>query len=56
MGAFMMGLFNAAMPLNEEGYYFTIFMYGLFSAISLQKSLRDRLEGIPVTNIYYGLS
>ena len=31
-------------------------MYGLFSAISLQKSVRDRLEGIPVTNIYYGLS
>ena len=30
MGAFMMGLFNAAMPLNEKGYYFIIFMYGLF--------------------------
>ena len=56
MGAFMVGLFNAAMPLNEKGYYFTILMYGLFSAISLQKSVRDRLEGIPVTNIYYGLS
>ncbi|WP_438830724.1 inner membrane protein YiaA [Hymenobacter nivis] len=56
MGAFTMGLFNAAMPLNEKGYYFTILMYGLFSAISLQKSVRDRLEGIPVTNIYYGLS
>lgn len=56
MGAFMVGLFNAAMPLNEKGYYFTILMYGLFSAVSLQKSVRDRLEGIPVTNIYYGLS
>lgn len=56
MGAFMVGLFNAAMPLNEKGYYFTILMYGLFSAISLQKSVRDRLEGIPVTNIYYGLN
>ncbi|TPG71912.1 inner membrane protein YiaA [Hymenobacter nivis] len=56
MGAFMVGLFNAVMPLNEKGYYFTILMYGLFSAISLQKSVRDRLEGIPVTNIYYGLS
>ena len=31
-------------------------MYGLFSAVSVQKSVRDRLEGIPVTNIYYGLS
>ncbi len=31
-------------------------MLGLFSAISVQKAVRDQLEGIPVTNIYYGLS
>ncbi|MNS46391.1 Inner membrane protein YiaA [compost metagenome] len=31
-------------------------MYGLFSAISVQKSVRDKAEGIPVTPIYYGLS
>lgn len=54
--AFIIGLWNAAMPLNEKGYYFTVLMYGLFSAISLQKSVRDRLEGIPVSNSYYGLS
>ncbi len=56
LGAFVLGLWNAQMPLNEKGYYFTVLMYGLFAAISLQKSVRDRLEGIPVTNIYYGLS
>jgi len=44
------------MPLNEKGYYFTVLLYGLFAAISLQKSVRDQLEGIPVTSIYYGLS
>lgn len=54
--AFIIGLWNAGMQLNEKGYYFTILMYGLFSAISLQKSVRDQLEGIPVTGIYYGLS
>jgi uncharacterized membrane protein YiaA len=54
--AFNIGLWNAEMMLNEKGYYFTVLMYGLFSAISLQKSVRDQLEGIPVTNIYYGLS
>jgi uncharacterized membrane protein YiaA len=43
------------MALNEKGYYFTILMYGLFSAVSLQKSVRDRLEGIPVTGLYFGL-
>lgn len=56
MAAFVVGLWNAQMPLNEKGYYFAVLMYGLFAAISLQKSIRDRLEGIPVTNLYYGLS
>ncbi|NVO32185.1 inner membrane protein YiaA [Hymenobacter lapidiphilus] len=56
MVAFIVGLWNAQMLLNEKGYYFTILMYGLFSAISLQKSVRDQLDGIPVTSIYYGLS
>jgi uncharacterized membrane protein YiaA len=31
-------------------------MYGLFSAVSVQKSVRDKLDGIPVTPIYYGIS
>ncbi|HVK56843.1 MAG TPA: inner membrane protein YiaA [Burkholderiales bacterium] len=52
---YLVGLWNASMELNEKGYYFTILMYGLFSAVSLQKSVRDRLEGIPVTGIYFGL-
>ncbi|MBD1207795.1 MAG: hypothetical protein H9535_05170 [Ignavibacteria bacterium] len=54
---YIVGLWNAsAMNLSEKGYYFTLLMYGLFSAVSLQKTVRDRLENIPVTNIYYGLS
>jgi uncharacterized membrane protein YiaA len=44
------------MLLNEKGYYFTVLMFGLFSAISVQKAVRDQMEGIPVTNIYYGLA
>ncbi len=54
--AFLIGLWNADMELNEKGYYFTVLMFGLFSAISVQKAVRDQLEGIPVTNIYYGLA
>jgi uncharacterized membrane protein YiaA len=54
--AFIIGLWNANMELNEKGYYFTVLVFGLFSAISLQKAVRDQLEGIPVTNIYYGLA
>jgi len=53
--AYFAGLWNAPMQLNEKGYYFAVLMYGLFSAVSLQKSVRDRLEGIPVTGLYYGL-
>ncbi|WP_139923316.1 inner membrane protein YiaA [Hymenobacter sp. DG01] len=56
VAAFIIGLWNAQMQLNEKGYYFATLMYGLFAAISLQKSVRDQLEGIPVTGIYYGLS
>ena len=54
--AFIIGLWNADMELNEKGYYFTVLVFGLFAAISLQKAVRDQLEGIPVTNIYYGLA
>lgn len=54
--SFNVGLWNAQMELNEKGYYFTVLMFGLFSAISVQKAVRDQLEGIPVTNLYYGIA
>lgn len=52
---YMAGLWNAEMQLNEKGYYFTLLLYGLFAAVSLQKSVRDKAEGIPVTGLYMGL-
>ncbi|THE10763.1 hypothetical protein E1I69_17620 [Bacillus timonensis] len=56
VSAYLIGLFNAAMELNEKGYYFAILIFGLYSAVSLQKAVRDKEEGIPVTSIYYGIS
>lgn len=56
MTAFCIGLFNADMLLNEKGYYFTVLLFGLFSVVSVQKSVRDRKEGLPVTDAYYGIS
>lgn len=53
--AFLIGLWNAQMPLNEKGYYLTLLLFGLFAAVSLQKTVRDRSEGLPVTGIYVGL-
>jgi len=52
---FIVGLSRAEMELNEKGYYFTILLYGLFAVVSLQKAVRDRLENIKVTDIYYGI-
>lgn len=53
---YLIGLYRAQMQLNEKGYYFTTLMFSLFSVVSLQKSVRDRLEGVPVTDLYYGIS
>ncbi|HEV3326642.1 MAG TPA: inner membrane protein YiaA [Puia sp.] len=52
---FLVGLWHADMQLNEKGYYFTVLMFGLFAVVSVQKAVRDRLENIPVTDIYYGI-
>jgi uncharacterized membrane protein YiaA len=54
--AFIIGLWNAEMQLNEKGYYFTILLFGLYAAVSVQKAVRDQMEGIPVTSLYYGIS
>lgn len=56
MTGYFIGLWRSEMQLNEKGYYFTVLMYGLFSVISLQKAVRDRLENLRVTDVYYGLS
>jgi uncharacterized membrane protein YiaA len=55
MIGFLVGLWRAEMLLNEKGYYFTVLMFGMFAVVSLQKAVRDRIEGIAVTDIYYGL-
>jgi uncharacterized membrane protein YiaA len=56
VSAYLIGLWNAEILLSEKGYYLTVLLYGLFAAVSIQKSVRDQEEGIPVTGIYIGLS
>jgi len=53
VGAYFIGLYNAPMALNEKGYYFTIMLFGLFSVVSLQKTVRDKMEGVPTTKAYF---
>ncbi|KAF7764991.1 hypothetical protein PCIT_b1110 [Pseudoalteromonas citrea] len=49
---FLVGLMNATMPLNEKGYYFSILLFGLFSFVSLQKTVRDKVEGQSISKPY----
>ena len=56
MVSYCIGLWNADMQLNEKGYYFTILLFGLFAAVSVQKAVRDRLENVPVSDMYYSIS
>ncbi|MCT4595348.1 MAG: inner membrane protein YiaA [Anaeromicrobium sp.] len=57
IATYLLGLYNSkTMELNEKGYYFAILLFGLYSAVSLQKAVRDREEGISVTKTYYGIS
>lgn len=55
MLGYAIGIWVSPMPLNSKGFYLVTLLYGLFAAISVQKSVRDRLEGIPVTDLYFGL-
>ncbi len=55
MIGYLIGLWRAEMLLNEKGYYFTVLMFGLFAVVSLQKAVRDRLENIKVTDLYFGI-
>ena len=52
--AYAVGLVNAEMMLNEKGYYLTVLAFGLFAVVSLQKSIRDRAEHVPVSRHYVG--
>lgn len=53
---FLIGLWNnGTITFNDKGFYFAVLVLGLFAAISVQKIVRDRIEGIPFTTLYYGL-
>ena len=55
MCGYLIGLWRSEMLLNEKGFYFTVLLLGIFSVVSVQKSVRDRIEGLPVTDLYYGI-
>jgi uncharacterized membrane protein YiaA len=54
--SYCIGLWNANMELNEKGYYFSILLMGIYAVISLQKAVRDKVENLKVSDMYYGIS
>lgn len=52
---YLVGLWNASILLNEKGFYFAIFILAMFSAVTLQKTVRDKQEGLPTTNVFVGM-
>ena len=52
ISGFLLGLWNAELLLSEKGFYLAVFLLALFSAIALQKTVRDVEEGIDVTKIF----
>lgn len=54
--SFAVGLWNATMTRSEKGFYAAVLVLGVFAAVSLQKSVRDRSEGLPVSALYLGLA
>jgi uncharacterized membrane protein YiaA len=56
IAAYLIGLWNAELETAIKGYYFTVFAFGLYAAVSIQKTVRDKIEKIPVSGIYYGIS
>ena len=55
MLGYLIGLWRSDMLQNEKGFYFTVLMFGIFAVVSVQKSVRDRLEGLPLTDMYYAI-
>lgn len=52
---YLFGLWNSGLDLSDKGFYLTVFLLGMFSAVTLQKTIRDHQDGVAVTNIYIGL-
>lgn len=55
IGAYSVWLWNATMAVEVKYFYWIALMLALFAAVSISKTVRDKEEDIPVTNLYYGL-
>ena len=56
VAVYFVSLWRADMEPFEKGFFLGAFFFGVVSAVGLQKSVRDRHEGVPVTSLYLGVS
>lgn len=47
---------NNTMTWSDRNFFVAVLVLAAYGAISVQKIVRDRIEGVPFTNIYYGIS
>lgn len=49
IAAYCIGLYNAELLLSEKGLYLMLLVMSVFTVVSVQKNIRDKLESIPVS-------
>lgn len=55
--SFLVGIVRVdTLALSEKGFYVAVLALGLYAAISLQKTVRDKAEGLPVSQMYWTIS
>ena len=55
IASYLIGLWNSTFEFNEKGYYFAVFLLAMFAAVTLQKTIRDQEEGLPITKAFVGI-
>jgi uncharacterized membrane protein YiaA len=54
--AYLFGLYNSELALNEKGFYLAVFLFAMFSSVTIQKTVRDVAEGLPATKAFLFIS
>lgn len=54
--SFAAALYHVTAPAETKAFYVLTILFALFGVVALSKSIRDRVEHIPVNPVFYGLS
>lgn len=54
--AFTLVLYDLDTEATVKGFYAMVVLFAMFGVVALSKAVRDKIEGIPVSPAFYGLS